>query len=100
MERSADKRADTVASGQNLVINTASTTAKGLAQFNAANFTVGGGLVNTIQDITTASSPIFNALSLTGNLTLGTSGIVLVWIYGASGGLRISILKALFGVRS
>jgi hypothetical protein len=63
-------------SGTTITINDATTSSKGIAQFNGSNFLVSGGTVNTIQDITTLSSPAFNGITLTGNMTLGTSGIV------------------------
>ncbi len=68
--------ANSSGAGTTITINDASTGAKGLAQFSATNFLVSGGTVNTIQDITTTSSPTFNGVSLGANLTLGTSGII------------------------
>ncbi len=50
--------------GSTITINNASTAAKGIAQFNATNFTASSGTVNTIQDITTASAPTFGQLTL------------------------------------
>ncbi|MBX6334128.1 hypothetical protein IRY61_02170, partial [Candidatus Saccharibacteria bacterium] len=58
-----------------ITIDDASTSNKGIAQFNGMNFSVSGGIVNTIQNISTGSSPTFNSLTLSGNLTVqgGTS---------------------------
>ncbi len=63
--------------GSTVTINDASTTQKGIAQFNATNFSASGGVINTAQDITTAASPMFTNLSLTGTtgLTVGTSSV-------------------------
>lgn len=44
----------------------ASDTVKGVASFNATNFSVSSGAVNTIQDIATGSSPTFAAQTLSG----------------------------------
>ncbi len=46
---------------------------KGIAAFNSTNFTASSGVINTIQDISTASSPTFNNLTLNGFLGVGTS---------------------------
>jgi hypothetical protein len=48
---------------------------KGIAAFNSSNFQAAGGVVNTIQDITTGSSPTFSNLILQGSsgLSVGTS---------------------------
>lgn len=54
--------------GSTITIDDASTSAKGIAQFNATNFSVASGVVNTIQNINTAASPTFNSLGLTGDL--------------------------------
>ena len=53
---------------------------KGAAAFTATNFTAAVGVINTIQDISTVSSPQFASLTLTGNLNLpvstATTGII------------------------
>lgn len=43
-------------------------TTKGIAAFNATNFSSASGVVNTIQGISTAATPQFAGLTLTGNL--------------------------------
>ena len=43
-------------------------TTKGIAAFNATNFSAAAGVVNTIQGISTAASPQFVGLTLTGDL--------------------------------
>jgi len=47
----------------------ATTTVKGVASFNATNFSVSSGAVNTAQNIHTGASPAFVGLTLTGNLS-------------------------------
>jgi WD40 repeat protein len=63
--------ANATAAGSTITINNASTSAKGLAQFNATNFTVTGGVVNTAQNIATTATPTFSALQVTNNATIG-----------------------------
>jgi fibronectin-binding autotransporter adhesin len=67
--------ANATGSGATITIDNASTSAKGIAQFNATNFQAASGTINTIQDIDTGASPVFSALSLTGagGVTVGTS---------------------------
>ncbi len=65
-------------SGSTITINDATTGAKGIASFNATNFTTSSGAVNTIQDIATAASPTFaalntNTLTPSAALTLGAT---------------------------
>lgn len=60
--------------GNTVTINDASTGTKGLASFTAANFTVTNGQVDTIQGISTTSSPLFNALTLTTALGVASGG--------------------------
>lgn len=58
------------ASGTTVTINDAGTGAKGLAQFNATNFSVTGGVVNTAQDITVTAAPTFASLQVSNNATV------------------------------
>ncbi|MGH7196846.1 MAG: carbohydrate binding domain-containing protein [Candidatus Saccharimonadales bacterium] len=51
--------------GSTITINDASTVAKGIASFNATNFTASSGAVNTVQDINTTAAPTFGRLTLT-----------------------------------
>lgn len=65
--------------GTTITIDDASTSAKGIAQFNPANFSAAGGTVNTIQDIGTGATPTFvgvntNAITPSGTLTVGAIG--------------------------
>ncbi|MFI5271293.1 MAG: hypothetical protein ACHQT9_04600, partial [Candidatus Saccharimonadales bacterium] len=64
--------------GSTLTINDALAdgSTKGIATFNATNFTASGGLINTVQGISSAATPQFAGLTLTGNLTLGTANTV------------------------
>src|SRR5690606_24629755 len=57
-----------------ITINDASTAQKGIAQFNSTNFSVAGGVVNTIQNIATTSSPTFAGLTLTAPLSVANGG--------------------------
>ena len=66
------------ASSNAITINNAAAdgTSKGIAAFNSTNFTDGGnGVINTVQNISTAASPQFAGLTLTGNLDMGTNAI-------------------------
>jgi hypothetical protein len=65
--------------GSTITINDATTTGKGIASFNGANFTVTSGAVNTIQDIGTGATPTFaavntNAITPSGSLAVGSNG--------------------------
>ncbi|HTE21846.1 MAG TPA: NosD domain-containing protein [Candidatus Limnocylindria bacterium] len=50
-------------------------TTKGIVAFNATNFSASSGVVNTVQGISTAATPQFAGLTLTGNLSIGTNTI-------------------------
>ena len=54
--------------GSTITIDDASTSTKGIASFNSANFTVASGAVNTIQNINTSATPTFAGLN-TNNIT-------------------------------
>lgn len=56
---------DSSSLGSTITINDASTSAKGIARFNSANFTSSGGDINTIQDINTTAAPTFGSLTVT-----------------------------------
>lgn len=61
-------------SGGSVTIQDASTSQKGIATFNAANFSASSGTINTIQDISTSASPTFANVNATTALQLnGTS---------------------------
>ena len=60
--------------GATITIDNASAVAKGIASFNATNFSVVNGAVNTIQNIATTSAPTFAGLTLTGALTVANGG--------------------------
>ncbi len=59
--------ANAVGSGGVVTINDASTSQKGIAQFNSTNFSATGGTVNTVQDINTTAAPTFGRLTVTSN---------------------------------
>jgi hypothetical protein len=75
--------ADSSVSAGIITINDASTSQKGIASFNSANFSVSNGAVNTVQGIGTAAAPTFGSLSLQ-SATAQLSGV------GASGTTRLS----------
>jgi hypothetical protein len=50
-------------------------TTKGIAAFNATNFSAASGVVNTIQNINTSATPQFAGLTLTGALLMGANNI-------------------------
>lgn len=54
--------------GSTITINDASTSGKGIAQFNATNFSASGGVINTIQNIDVTATPTFAGLTLNGTL--------------------------------
>ncbi|QQS65079.1 hypothetical protein IPO96_00765 [Candidatus Saccharibacteria bacterium] len=66
--------ADSSASGSTITINDASTSAKGIAQFNGINFTVAAGVANTVQNIDTSASPTFSGLILSTALSVSSGG--------------------------
>ena len=71
--------ANATAAGSTVTIDNASTSAKGLAQFNASNFSVIGGVVNTVQNLSTSAAPTFSSLTVSSNLAVSgsvTIGIV------------------------
>lgn len=51
--------------GTTITINDASTSQKGIAQFNSTNFSAGSGTINTVQDINTTAAPTFGRLAVT-----------------------------------
>lgn len=61
-------------SGNTVTIRDASDTIKGLASFNSTNLTVTSGVVNTVQDISTASAPTFAGLTLGNALSVANGG--------------------------
>ncbi|HEU5379411.1 MAG TPA: hypothetical protein VFV38_28645, partial [Ktedonobacteraceae bacterium] len=67
--------ANSSSAGSTITLDNASTSQKGIAQFNATNFAASAGTINTIQDIALTSSPTFAGLNVTGNtgIVVGTS---------------------------
>jgi hypothetical protein len=63
--------ANATGASNTITLDNASTTTKGIAQFNNINFTDSLGTINTIQDIATTSSPTFNGLTVTSLTTNG-----------------------------
>ncbi len=69
-----------------ITINDATSASKGISSFNATNFLVSSGAVNTIQNIAVSSTPTFAGLTLssalgvssggTGRTTLNANGVV------------------------
>lgn len=68
--------ANASAAGSTVTINDASTSQKGIAQFNSTNFSAAGGVVNTVQNINTTATPTFGTLSLSSSQA--TSPMLLV----------------------
>jgi hypothetical protein len=69
--------ANATASAGVVTLNDASTTGKGIAQFNSTNFSVASGVVNTIQNINSTATPTFAGLTLSGvsdGIVTSTSG--------------------------
>lgn len=62
---------NTTEAGGVITVDDASTTQKGIAQFDSDNFSAAGGVIDTIQNINTGASPTFNGLSLASNLAVG-----------------------------
>lgn len=79
-----------------VTIDNASTSAKGIAQFDATNFTDdGAGTINTVQDIHTAATPVFagvntNTITPSSTLTVGATGQQLVLQGSASTRLTVT----------
>ncbi len=61
--------------GASITIDDATTSSKGIAQFNATNFSVAAGVVNTIQNIGTGASPTFAGLTLSAPLSVASGGL-------------------------
>jgi len=55
--------ANASAAGSTIIIDDATTSSKGIATFNATNFTVSSGAVNTVQNINTGATPTFAGLN-------------------------------------
>ena len=66
--------ANSTGAGATLTIDSATTAALGIASFNAANFSVVTGAVNTIQDIAVTSTPTFGGLTLSSALPVASGG--------------------------
>jgi len=71
--------ANSSTAGSTITPDDASTTQKGIAQFDSTNFTATGGTINTIQDINTTATPTFsgvntNTITPSGALTVGATG--------------------------
>ena len=73
--------------GSTITINDASTSQKGIAQFNSTNFSVSGGVVNTIQDIAVTSAPTFGRLTVTSSQASNAMFLVNNTNAGATGNL-------------
>jgi hypothetical protein len=70
--------ANASAAGSVITIDNASTAAKGIASFDATNFSVSSGAVNTIQNINTGATPTFaglntNSITPSAGLTVGST---------------------------
>ena len=74
-------------SGTTITLRDASNVRKGLASFDAANFTVTSGAVNTIQDIGTGATPTFAGINLAAALSVENGGTGATTIEGARAAL-------------
>ncbi|HET9412057.1 MAG TPA: hypothetical protein VFO38_04375 [Candidatus Saccharimonadales bacterium] len=79
--------ANASAAGSTITINDASTSQKGIAQFNGTNFSASSGTINTIQDINTTAAPTFARLSLTSSEASSAMLLVNNTNVGATGNL-------------
>lgn len=82
--------ADASTSGTTITVNDASTSQKGLAQFNSTNFIATGGIIDTIQDLATASSPTFANITLTNPLSIVSGGTGANSVVGARMSLGVA----------
>ncbi len=89
--------ANASASGGTVTINDASTAGKGLASFNATNFTVSGGAVNTVQDITVAARPSFSGLVVTGQASGSQPALAVATQAGNTSGITINTANGIGG---
>ncbi|HKX72477.1 MAG TPA: hypothetical protein VJM32_00505 [Candidatus Saccharimonadales bacterium] len=79
--------ANATGSGTTITLNDASTAQKGIAQFNATNFTAASGIINTIQDIAVTSTPTFGRLTVTSSQATNPMLLVNNTNGGATGNL-------------
>jgi hypothetical protein len=87
--------ANATGSVNTITIDNASASAKGIASFNGTNFTVVGGAVNTVQDISSTSTPTFggvntNMISPSAALTVGALSQTLSLLGNASSVFSVS----------
>ena len=73
--------------GATVTINDASTSQKGIAQFNSTNFSASGGTINTAQDINTTAAPTFGRLNITSSQATNAMVLVNNTNVGATGNL-------------
>jgi hypothetical protein len=90
--------ANATTGGSTITINNAAAdgATKGLAAFNATNFTAAAGVINTVQNISTTSSPSFASINLTTALTVGNGGTGST----TAGGARTNLGAAASGANS
>lgn len=79
--------ANTTGSGSTITIDDASTSQKGIAQFNSTNFTASSGTINTVQDINVTAAPTFGRLTVTSSQATSPMLLVNNTNAGASGNL-------------
>ncbi len=72
-----------------ITIDDASTSNKGIVQFNGTNFSVSNGIANTAQDINTTAAPTFSSLTLSGDIAVNGGDIT------STGALNITPAGAL-----
>jgi hypothetical protein len=91
--------ANSSAAGATITINDATTASKGIASFNATNFSINGGAVNTVQNINIGATPTFagvntNTIQGGASLSLLSGGNVSVGVPNAVGTLLVLDTKS------
>ncbi len=79
--------ANASAAGSTITIDDASNVTKGIASFNASNFSAAAGVINTIQDINTTAAPTFGRLTLTSGQATNPMLVINNTNVGATGNL-------------
>lgn len=79
--------ANATAGGGTVTIDDASTSQKGIAQFNSTNFSAAAGVINTAQDINVTAAPTFGRLTVTSSQATNDMLLVNNTNAGATGNL-------------
>ena len=79
--------ANASAGGSTITIDNASTITKGIASFNATNFTASSGAINTVQNINSSATPTFGGLTLSSSQATNPMLVINNTNVGGSGNL-------------